>query len=247
MLHFLLSSRALSRKMLTLQSTSKAAQQFPQQFDLALEWIQLHPILPRPVKIIVVEGLDGTGKSTLVDFLSVQRKTQKRYGIHGAMQSHRSEYDQENEHEKRQFYLLGNIALMAELQTTPQKNPICILDRSYATTLSYAAGNVVPTAQDTATQVLPPTPIHWPAYLRPDIYIVLHCEEQERLRRLSARSVLETNEEKDIAASNALRRAIDYCYRNFEDATVLDTTPLSASEVASVALEIINNQLNTNS
>ena len=234
--------------MLALVSGSKAARQFPKEFDLALNWIQVQPfysIFPRPVKIIAVEGLDGTGKSTLVNFLSCHLKAEAHYGLHKELLTHRYDYDLEEESEKRQFYLLGNIALMAELQIVPQKKALSILDRSYATTLSYALGNMARTAQDPIEQLLPPVPIRWPAHLRPDVYIVLHCEEQERLRRVNGRSVVETNEEKDLAASNAMRRTIDYCYRNFEGATVIDTTHLGHDEVNGLALQVINEQLNT--
>ena len=222
--------------MLVLQSQSKAAQQFPEQFNIAVKWIQLYSD-NKQVRIIAIEGLDGTGKSKLVATLSKRLHASVEYSLHPALRPHRALYDTMGEYEMRQFYLLGNIALMAEIQTAEHSSPICILDRSYATTLSYYYGA---RARTEAEVQLPSAPIRWPPYLQPDVYIVLHCDEEERSRRIQHRSGEITVEENHLAGSDAMRRAIDYCYRNLEGSHLIDTTHLSPEQVANAALQTIN-------
>lgn len=222
--------------MLTVNSNSAAARQFPKLLQLVAEW--QGSLSARKTKVIVIEGLDGCGKSELVGRLSSSLKIPHEYGLHPELREHRSIFDCMEETEKRQFYLLGNEALMAELQRPEYSAPVCILDRSYATTLSYQYGHLVGESEGSVEQLLPSKPIFWPAKLKPDLYIVLQCEESERLRRLSKRGQ-QTPEEVLLATNERVRSAIQYCYDNLEGAYIVDTTLSTPMEVYTSVYNLI--------
>lgn len=214
--------------MLRVDNNSVAARQFPRLLQLVAEW--RGSLSTRKTKVIVIEGMDGCGKSELVGRLSSSLGIPHEYSLHPELREHRSVFDSMEETEKRQFYLLGNEALMAELQGPQYGAPICILDRSYATTLSYQYGHLAGESEDPVEDLLPPKPIRWPTELKPDLYIVLHCEESERLRRLSNRGQ-QTPEEALLATNERVRSAIQYCYGNLEDVHIVDTTNSTPMEV----------------
>jgi thymidylate kinase len=230
-----LSQFLLLQNMLTLNRNSAAARQFPSLLQLAEQWQGLPS--SRTTKVIVVEGLDGCGKSELVGRLSSSLQIPQEYSLHPEMREHRHAFDSMDETEKRQFYLLGNEALMAELQRPEYRAPVCILDRSYATTLSYHYGHLTAEGETSIEQLLS-KPIRWPTKLKPDLYIILHCEESERIRRLNRRGQ-QTQEETLLATNERFRSSIKYCLENFEDSHVIDTTDLTPKNVYTMAYNLI--------
>ena len=96
----------------------------------ALKSAPVHPI-------IILEGLDGTGKSTILDGL------QRYYGDIQRLRSpperlcsFRAHFDKQSPHLRRSFYTLGNYACALSLREVSGK-PIAI-DRFWPSTVAYA-------------------------------------------------------------------------------------------------------------
>ena len=226
--------------MFTIEATSAAARQFPAQFKRAMQWVKDHPFHMTQTKVIAIEGLDGSGKSLLVSNLSKRLSAPVAYALPEELRQHRQHYDtlgaDGQQREMRQFYLLGNISAMADIYDGQKQ--LCIMDRSYATTLSYFYGNLI-RLKGAGALDLPSPPIAWPTYLKPDVCIFLHCDEEERLKRLRGRDGSETAEEQDLATNDAMRRTVEYCYRAFDGVQTLDTTHLSPEQVVDAAIALI--------
>ena len=95
------------------------------------------PAASRTQPIIILEGLDGTGKTTIVEGL--QRKMGEVNCLRSppdCLSSFRPHFDGQVPHVRRAFYLVGNYACALNIRKTANK-PI-VIDRFWPSTMAYA-------------------------------------------------------------------------------------------------------------
>jgi hypothetical protein len=137
-------------------------------------------------RAVVVEGLDGVGKSTVVK------------GLISALQAHsartppyslapvRPVFDALPETPCRAFYNIGNYLAAVEIAETPDDGRPWIVDRFYSGTAAYTIGNATPTVE--AVDALPAQCFAWPPDLpSPHLVILLTMDDAARMARLRAR------------------------------------------------------------
>jgi thymidylate kinase len=224
--------------MLSLSLVSKVCQEFPKQCSQAKIWLESFSKSSSPLRLIVIEGMDGVGKTTTAQGLlhTLGIRTQLFYSLPPEFKAVRTVYDQMEEHEKRQFYLLGGIMTVMKAYQTPDLD-YCILDRSYATTVAYHRGNLVFEGRNQDRTV----PMKWLPALKPDWYFYLVCSEKERKQRLENRAVSLTDEERRLEESAPMREEINWCYQNFQGVNIVDVDRLNTSEVLETLLHQIQN------
>jgi thymidylate kinase len=223
--------------MLSLSLVSRVCQEFPKHHQLAKIWLETFSKSESFLRLIVIEGMDGVGKTTAAQGLlhALGKRAQLFYSLPPEFKAVRSVYDQMEEYEKRQFYLLGGILTVMKAYQTPGID-YCILDRSYATTVAYHRGNLVFEGQSQDRSTL----IQWLPALKPDWYFYLVCSEKERRQRLENRTLSLTTEEQRLEESKPMRDEIDWSYRNFQGFTnIVDVDLLIPSKVVKILLEQI--------
>jgi len=159
---------------------------------------------------VVIEGMDGCGKTTLTRFLSTKLDMKliptppKNYQI---FTEARGYFDGQPESIRRAFYSLGNYLAAVDVANSAQ--PV-VMDRYWHSTAAYAVANEIKAGDSTSVFDL-----SWPAdLLQPDLVIFLQVSEKERMRRFeSRREVTNTKEEQRLAADQDFRRNIVDCYK----------------------------------
>ncbi|CAG7725937.1 unnamed protein product [Allacma fusca] len=164
------------------------------------------------IPFMVIEGLDGSGKTSLA------AEVQKRYDMRamqtppGAILEFRSFFDSQPEPIRRAFYSLGNyLAAESVLRCT---EPV-VMDRFWHSTAAYGIGNDI---KRNANTDLGELKLDWPGdLLQPNMVLFLFVSETERLRRHSSR-LLQTNtpEEQSLAKDQAFRENIVSVYRSIK-------------------------------
>lgn len=188
-----------------VQSLLKSCRSSPKPQELSQA---LHPV-------IVLEGLDGVGKSTLTHGLRSQlgEKTQCLRSPPEELQPFRKYFDMKPPALRRSFYLLGNYACAAHIRQLVQDGPV-ILDRFWPSTMAYS----IACDQETepASEV-----VHMPLDLQdmlpsnPFIWLLLELPEEERTDRVHQRAlqgIAITEEEKSLEKSRGLRERLTCAY-----------------------------------
>lgn len=153
--------------------------------------------------LIAIEGLDGTGKSTVARALAERLGTQVVLNPPRGWCDQRSQADQSGELARRAFYLRANVAALVEADALRARGHAVVMDRSFASTLVYGEASAGRIAE----------PSGWPADLaKPDLLVVLEVPEDIRLRRLGTRTRL-TVEERALATDEAFRLRVASGYR----------------------------------
>ena len=187
--------------------------------------------------MIVIEGLDGVGKSSVVQRLAwrLGPGAKLQYALPADMRAERAIFDAMSEIEKRQFYLIGNLVAVAETDAE-----CCVFDRSYASTVAYHRGTLA-----IQRPLERPMMLVWPAALQPTHYFYLHCDEAIRLNRLQNRTATtpKTEEESRLAESATMRDEIDWSYRHFEGVQEIDVSHLSQDDVCERIFSLIKNRV----
>ncbi|XP_026551042.1 UMP-CMP kinase 2, mitochondrial [Pseudonaja textilis] len=210
---------------------------------LILELVDKCPKHPKKgnFPVIVIEGLDGTGKTTVTHFLKDSLNAVLLRTPPSCVSQWRKIFDDEPPIIRRAFYALTNYIMASEIAEASSKSPV-ILDRYWHSTAAYAiateiTGNV---------QNLPPPHhlvYHWPDdLLSPDIVLLLTVSPEERVRRLQGRGIEKTREEVDLEANDVFRQKVEESYRRMENPTcrILDANPPKEG-VAKAALHLIKN------
>jgi radical S-adenosyl methionine domain-containing protein 2 len=164
--------------------------------------------------IVALEGLDGSGKSTLVRTLAETLGAQVvRCPLEGT-EAERAIADASPPPERRAWYLRAHYAAMARATELVFAGVAVVMDRSFASTLAYGA------AERGVVASLADVPGDLP---RPDLLLLLEVEEGERVRRIATRERAETEEERQLREDAAFRERVLAGYRAL-GAVSLDAT-----------------------
>ncbi|KAI0563255.1 Thymidylate kinase [Gracilaria domingensis] len=154
-----------------------------------------------PPFVVLVEGLDGTGKTTLVNSLAAQTLKIEGQRFNGyavgtptaSVASVRDIFDKCGGLVSRAFYMVSNYILQHEMRVTSEKDPHAILfvDRWYSSTCAYSIGWKNTSGGPESVDALHTSLLEWPKDLDvPDLMIVLHVDSQVRRERISRRGKL---------------------------------------------------------
>uniref|UniRef100_UPI00398E4B23 UMP-CMP kinase 2, mitochondrial n=1 Tax=Pristiophorus japonicus TaxID=55135 RepID=UPI00398E4B23 len=192
-----------------------------------------------PFPVIVIEGLDATGKSTLTESLRESIQATLLKSPPDSIGHLRKTFDAEPPLIRRAFYALGNYITASIIASESEKTPV-IVDRFWHSTAAYA----IATEVSGKVANLPP-PHHelyqWPQDLvQADLVLLLTVSAEERVRRLERRGEMRTKEEIELEANSLFRQKVEATYRRMENpACVVVDASASKEEVLKNALLVI--------
>ncbi|KAM4771203.1 UMP-CMP kinase 2, mitochondrial [Rhinophrynus dorsalis] len=189
--------------------------------------------------VIVIEGLDATGKTTLTHSLKDSLKGVLLKSPPDCIDQWRKRFDEEPSLIKRAYYAVGNYIGAADIAKASLTSPV-IMDRYWHSTAAYAI------ATETGGSVHNLPKCHhevyqWPSdLLKPDIVILLTVCDKERVRRMRTRGLKETKEEKELESNSAFRQKVEEAYKRMENPRCVIIDASSSKEtVLKEALSII--------
>jgi dTMP kinase len=161
-----------------------------------------------PAVSVVLEGLDGVGKTTVAKSLAVRLNGRHMSTPPEQMRSYRSWFtSQEDQAMRKAFYMVGNFMAGNDMRSeVEQVGRSMVVDRYYASTMAYILGkaNLDKPLPD-ATDAL----VAWPTELyRPDYMFVLLLPEADRVARRASRVAEAENDEERL-----LRESPNICDR----------------------------------
>ncbi|XP_072263661.1 UMP-CMP kinase 2, mitochondrial [Pyxicephalus adspersus] len=189
--------------------------------------------------VIVIEGLDATGKTTLTESLKQHLNAALLRSPPDSISQWRKIFDEETSLIKRAYYALSNYVAAVDIAKASEVSPV-IVDRFWHSTAAYA----IATEIGGGIQNLPDHHhiiYHWPDdLLKPDLILFLTVSDEERIRRIRNRGLEETQEEKELEANNLFRQKVEEAYRRMENpgCVVIDAGD-SREAVLNKALSII--------
>jgi len=187
-------------------------------------------------QFIVIEGLDATGKSTLVEnltrALSAKMISCPPNIIIPSLQegSIRPHFDSLSPLQRRAYYRFSNL-VASEGASKHLTDSDVVMDRYWTSTAAFAAMDD-DFEHDIALG-------EYPDEIRvPDILILLTVDEENRLKRLHGRGEVETSEESELSSNVEKRLRVLESYKSFNP-IIIDTSNKSPEQVCLEALEII--------
>lgn len=192
--------------------------------------------------VIVIEGLDATGKTTVTQSVSDSLKAVILKSPPACIGQWRKIFDDEPTIIRRAFYSLGNYIVASEIAKASTKSPV-IVDRYWHSTATYA----IATEVSGGVQHLPPAdhPIYqWPRdLLKPDLVLLLTVSPEERLQRLEGRGMEKTKEEAELETNSIFRQKVEISYKRMENPSchVADASPAREKVLQNVLNVIQNN------
>lgn len=165
-------------------------------------------------RFIVIEGLDATGKSTLVDklakcldatLLACPPRLEASDLSEGDLRSY---FDCRPPVQRRAYYRATNLIASEQAEVALQTGHV-VMDRYWTSTVAFAA-------LDDASNIDREWQGCYPTELRvPDVVILLTVDEENRIRRMNGRGEPTTSEERNLAVDIARRKAVLQTYRMF--------------------------------
>jgi thymidylate kinase len=192
---------------------------------------------------IVIEGLDGIGKSTAAIALSKRLNGMYLNTPPKEMQSFRSYFDALDSTSRKAFYMVGNFLAGNKMEEMVNEGKIIVMDRYYASTMSYIIGKNLTIDVPPVGDVV----YNWPQKLyKPDCMILLTLPEENRLlRRANRMDVIESEEEKVLRKEQGVSERIVQAYLNFGCVNipldVNDTKEMVLNKLESCVVDIMNN------
>ncbi|KAL8172834.1 UNVERIFIED_CONTAM: hypothetical protein K2H54_026199 [Gekko kuhli] len=172
-----------------------------------LDLVDKCPNLPKKgdFPVIVIEGLDATGKTTVTQSLTDSLNAILLRSPPSCVSQWRKTFDDQPTLIRRAFYALTNYIVASEIANESTKSPV-IIDRYFHSTAAYAI------ATEISGQVSDLPPLHHPVYcwpkdlLKPDLVILLTVSPEERARRLQGRGTEKTQEEAELEVNSFFRQ-----------------------------------------
>ncbi|KAM4695561.1 UMP-CMP kinase 2, mitochondrial [Discoglossus pictus] len=166
--------------------------------------------------IIVIEGLDATGKTTLTQSLKNALEAELLKSPPDCISQWRKAFDDEPSLIKRAYYALGNYITASQVANASKESPV-IVDRYWHSTAAYAIateiGGHVHNLPEYHHDVY-----QWPEdLLKPDLVILLTVSDEERILRIRGRGLEETKEEKELEANCMFRQKVEEAYTRMEN------------------------------
>ncbi|XP_069742328.1 UMP-CMP kinase 2, mitochondrial isoform X2 [Narcine bancroftii] len=189
--------------------------------------------------VIVIEGLDATGKSTLTEALREKIQAVLLKSPHDCIGHLRKAFDVKPPLIRRAFYTLGNYITASVIASASETSPV-IVDRFWHSTAAYAIASEV----SGKVENLPPAHhelYQWPQdLLQPDLVLLLTVSAEDRIRRLGQRGEIKTKEEAELEINSLFRQKVEATYRRMENpACVVVDASGSKEEVLKTALLVI--------
>ncbi|XP_044022910.1 UMP-CMP kinase 2, mitochondrial isoform X2 [Siniperca chuatsi] len=181
--------------------------------------------------VIVIEGLDATGKTTLTESLRDTLGAALLRSPPQCLSPLRARFDQEPPLIRRAFYALGNYITAEQIGQEGMKTPV-IIDRFWHSTAAYA----IATAVSGPVCNLPAEGSEvycWPSdLLQPSLVVLLTLDPEERKRRLRDRGQGKTEEEQKLDHNQLFRLRVEEAYRRIigPACVIVDASP-SADQV----------------
>ncbi|XP_033498144.1 UMP-CMP kinase 2, mitochondrial [Epinephelus lanceolatus] len=189
--------------------------------------------------VIVIEGLDATGKTTLTESLRDTLGATLMPSPPQCLSPMRARFDREPPLIRRAFYALGNYITAKQIVQEGMKTPV-IVDRFWHSTAAYA----IATAVSGPVCNLPAEGsevYRWPSdLLQPSLVVVLTLDPEERMRRLRDRGQGKTEEEQELDHNQLFRLKVEKAYQRITGppCVTVDASP-SADQVLQQVLLLI--------
>mmetsp|Transcript_2376 Transcript_2376/g.5639 ORF Transcript_2376/g.5639 Transcript_2376/m.5639 type:complete len:628 (+) Transcript_2376:22-1905(+) len=174
---------------------------------------KVEPVLECADPIIVLEGADGVGKSTLASQLKQSLCANVIKTPPAALGQLRSHFDAAATEVRRSFYMLGNYMCASQLRQ--MAGPV-VVDRFWPSSVAYALAcdlrrdpSDFPTLLDMPRDLVDLLPFG----ARPVIFLVLELSEEDRAPRVRTRGVPMTGEEEVLERQSDVRQRLACAYR----------------------------------
>lgn len=185
-------------------------------------------------KFIVIEGLDATGKSTLVaelaksldaTLLQCPPRLEAPKLATGDLRPH---FDDRPAIQRRAYYRAANLIASEQTEVALQAGHV-VMDRYWTSTVAFAA-------LDNDSDIDQEWQGRYPPELRkPDAVILLTVDEDNRAKRMQERGEPVTSEERNLTVDTERRETVLQIYRTF-DPIEIDTSFLRSEAVLETVL-----------
>ena len=191
-------------------------------------------------RFIVIEGLDATGKSTLVEklakfldatLLSCPPQLEAPGLSEGDLRSY---FDDCPPVRRRAYYRATNL-IASEQAERALKSGHVVMDRYWTSTVAFAS-------LDDTSDIDRKWQGCYPPELRvPDVVVLLTVDEENRKKRMNGRGEPATSEERKLEADIARRKAVLKTYRMFNPIEI-DTSHLDRDAVLNAVVSALRKQ-----
>lgn len=185
---------------------------------------------PKHGPVILIEGLDGSGKTSIMKWLSEKLDGAAVCTPPPQWADIRPLYRDEDEGVARAFYSVANYMAADEILAAGRGAPFVVVDRWWCSTCAMALANQLTRA------TLPPegdAVYQWPADLpRPDAGFFLHVDEAIRVARIRKRAP-EDAEEQRLSSCSEMRATAAEAYRRTHVLTSIEcpTYPVAVNTI----------------
>ncbi|CAL8095412.1 unnamed protein product [Orchesella dallaii] len=160
--------------------------------------------------IIVVEGLDGSGKTRVSTALVKRLRLDLHHTPPQRIKFLKSYFDEQEESIRRAYYSMGNYLAATDITSSQFRNGI-VIDRFWPSTAAYAISHDVTLNGGKVEQSI----YNWPSdLLLPDLVLFLIVSEEVRRYRHAYRNTTNTKEEQLLANNKDFRENLIHSYRS---------------------------------